>query len=155
VARVRATATQKRQGPRFTGRAVVLLLVALLLVGSYTSAMRAWWTQRSEIQATKAEIAMRQDAIRDLEDTKRRYDDPAFIQQQARERFGWVMPGEVGYRVIGSDGEIQGEVPALAAPDAPRDRRWYDTLWESVEGAGTAKSGLPPVADPDKVIRNQ
>jgi hypothetical protein len=134
---------------------VVLLLVALLLVGSYTSAMRAWWTQHSEIQATKAEIAMRQDAIRDLEDTKRRYDDPAFVQQQARERFGWVMPGEVGYRVIGSDGEIQGDVPTLATPDEPRDRRWYDTLWASVEGAGSTKSGIPPSADPDKVIRDR
>jgi cell division protein FtsB len=154
VARVRATlAPDNRQGPRFTGRAVVLLLVALLLLGSYTSALRAWWTQRAEIQTTQAEIAMRHDAIEDLEDTKRRFDDPAFIQQQARERFGWVMPGEVGYRVIGSDGEIQGDVAVLSEPAVQRERQWYDTLWASVEGAGSTESGAPPAADPDKVIR--
>lgn len=131
---------------------MVLLLVALLLVGSYTSTLRAWWTQRAEIQATQSEISESRAAIDDLEDTKRRFDDPAFVQQQARARFGWVMPGEVGYRVIGTDGEIQGEVPMLAEPTQPRDRRWYDTLWESVEGAGSSESGQPQVADPDKVI---
>lgn len=131
---------------------MILLLVALLLVGSYTSALRAWWTQRSDIQATHSEISQSRDAIRTLEDTKRRFDDPAFVQQQARARFGWVMPGEVGYRVIGEDGEIQGEVPTLAEPTAPRELRWYDTLWTSVEGAGSTQTGQPQTADPDKVI---
>lgn len=152
---MRATASAASAAPRFTGRALVLLLVALLLVGSYTSAMRAWWNQRAELQQARAEIAMRRDAIRELEDTKRRFDDPAYVQQLARERFGWVMPGEVGYRVIGSDGEIQGDLGVLAEAETPRDRRWYDTLWASVEAAGAAKTGVPPVANPDKVIRTR
>ena len=88
----------------------------LLLVASYTSALHAWWEQRGEIQSAKAEIVMRRDAIGQLKDTKARFNDPAFIKQQARARFGWVMPGEVGYRVIGSDGAVQGEVPTLDAP---------------------------------------
>ena len=88
VARVRATPAAPRVGPRFTGRAVVLLLVALLLVGSYTSTLRAWWTQRAEIHATQGEINESRATIGDLEDTKRRFDDPAFVQQQARARFG-------------------------------------------------------------------
>ena len=70
---------------------------------------------------------MRRDAIGQLKDTKARFDDPAYIKQQARARFGWVMPGEVGYRVIGSDGSVQGEVPTLDAPPSAQDRPWYDT----------------------------
>lgn len=128
------------------------MLVALLLVGSYTSVVRAWWTQRAEIQATQSEIAETRDDIRGLEDTKRRFDDPAYVQQQARARFGWVMPGEVGYRVIGDDGEIQGDVPMLAEPTRPRERRWYDNLWTSVEAAGGTETGQQQVADPDRVI---
>ena len=89
----RPVAPRGRQAPRFTTRAVVLLSVVLLLVGSYTSALHAWWEQRGEIQAAKAEIVMRRDAIGQLKDTKARFDDPAFIKQQARARFGWVMPG--------------------------------------------------------------
>ena len=138
-------------GPKFTGRAVILLTVIVLLVGSYTSALHAWWGQRSEIQATKSEIASRRDSIRELENTKRRFDDPAYVQQQARERFGWVMPGEVGYRVIGTDGELQGEMPVLADLPEPKQRHWTDTLWASVEGAGREPAARLP--DPDKVIK--
>lgn len=130
--------------------------MVLLLVASYTSALHAWWDQRGEIQSAKAEIIMRRDAINQLKDTKARFDDPAFIQQQARARFGWVMPGEVGYRVIGSDGSVQGDVPTLGAPpSSAREREWYDTLWGSVQQAGQEPAKPKPVADPDEVLKRQ
>jgi len=134
---------------------VVLLSVVLLLVASYTSALHAWWEQRGEIQAAKAEIVMRREAIGQLKDTKARFNDPAYIKQQARARFGWVMPGEVGYRVIGSDGAVQGEVPTLDAPPSVQDRPWYDTLWGSVEQAGKEPEKAKPVKDPDEVLKKQ
>ena len=130
--------------------------MVLLLVASYTSALHAWWEQRGEIQTAKAEIVMRRDAINELKDTKARFDDPAFIKQQARARFGWVMPGEVGYRVIGSDGSVQGQVPTLDAPaSAAQTRPWYDTLWGSVEQAGKKPAKPKPTEDPDEVLKKQ
>jgi cell division protein FtsB len=148
-------APRGRQAPRFTTRAVVLLSVVLLLVASYTSALHAWWAQRGEIQSAKAEIVMRRDAINQLEDTKARFNDPAFIKQQARARFGWVMPGEVGYRVIGSDGSVQGEVPTLDAPPMAHNRQWYDTLWGSVQQAGKKPAKPKPAEHPDEVLKKQ
>lgn len=131
----------------------MLLLVVLLLAVSYTSALHTWWAQRQDLQEKKAEIVMRREAIRELENTKRRFDDPAFIERQARERFGWVMPGEVGYRVIGADGTIQGDVPA--PPTLPKESkvRWFDVVWASVEGAGQNTRPEPTVTDPNKVLR--
>lgn len=152
TSRTRATAVAGRVGPRFTGRAIVLLSVVVLLVGSYTSALHAWWDQRSEIHAKRAEIVERREAIRELENTKRRYDDPAFIERQARERFGWVMPGEVGYRVIGADGRIKGELPAPADMPEPTVTRWYNVLWGSVEAAGRDPHDTPS-ADPNAVLK--
>ena len=134
---------------------MVLLSVVLLLVASYTSALHAWWEQRGEIQSAKAEIVMRREAINQLKDTKARFNDPAFIKQQARARFGWVMPGEVGYRVIGSDGSVQGDVPTLDAPPSTQERQWYDTLWGSVEQAGKEPPKANPVSDPDEVLKKQ
>ncbi|WP_456695369.1 FtsB family cell division protein [Aeromicrobium sp. P5_D10] len=150
-------ATPERSGPRLTTRAIVLLAVVLLLLASYTSTLHAWWEQRSEIQATKAEIAMRKLAIADLEDQKERWDDPAYVKQQAKERFGWVLPGEVGYRVKGSDGKVQGAaVPTLDVPTQAKSPQWYDKLWGSVEAAGkepvAPKKNQP---DPDKVLKDQ
>jgi cell division protein FtsB len=153
TARIRAVTESVRSGPKFTGRAVILLSVMVLLIASYTSALHTWWAQRQEVQETRAEIVMRREAIRDLENTKRRFDDPAFIERQARERFGWVMPGEVGYRVIGIDGTIQGEIPAPSTLPEEKKVRWYDVVWSSVEGAGRDPKEAPPPADPDKVLR--
>jgi hypothetical protein len=115
--------------------------------------LHAWWDQRSEVTAKRAEIVQRREAIRELENTKRRYDDPAYIQQQARERFGWVMPGEVGYRVIGVDGKIRGELSAPTDVPEPTVTRWYNVLWGTVEAAGRLPNATP-VADPDKVLKD-
>ena len=144
-------------GPQLTTRAIVLLAVVLLLIASYTSTLHAWWQQRSEIQATKAEIATRKESILELEDQIARWDDPAYVKQQAKERFGWVSPGEVGYRVIGSDGKVQGaDVPTLDAPPAASDPAWYDKLWGSVKEAGKKPAPAPTTEpEPDKVLKNQ
>ena len=154
TSRIRATAeATERTGPRFTGRAFILLAIGLLLAGSYTSMLHTWWGQRQEVQDAKAEIIQRREAIRDLENTKRRFDDPAFIEQLARERFGWVMPGEVGYRVIGIDGTIQGEIPAPSVLPEETKVHWYNLVWASVEGAGRDPKDEPAPANPDKVLR--
>lgn len=127
--------------------------VLLLLLASYTSSLHAWWQQRGEIQATKAEIAMREATIEELTDTEARWEDPAFVEAQARQRFGWVMPGEVGYRVIGADGEVQGEAPSLAEPPDPEQQSWYDALWGSTREAGVPPdSSTTPRPDPDDVL---
>lgn len=123
---------------------MVLLSVVLLLVGSYTATFRAWWSARQEITSSLAERAQLTAQIAELEDQKERFDDPAYIKQQARERFGWVMPGEIGYRVIGSDGEVRGEVPTLDAPAEADSAQWYDKLWGSVATAGTPEADVAP-----------
>ncbi|MEO6472664.1 MAG: septum formation initiator family protein [Aeromicrobium sp.] len=142
-----------KKSAKFTTRAVVLMSVILLLLASYTSSLHAWWDQRSDIQSTKAEIVMRKQAIKSLQDDKIRWTDRAFVEQQARERFGWVLPGEVGYRVIGSDGKVQGNVPTLDAPTVPKTKQWYDKLWGTVVESGKEpkKAVVPP--DPNTVLK--
>lgn len=144
---------------RFTTRAIILLAVVLLLVASYVTSLNAWWQQRQEIQSTKAQIASTKAEIARLEDDEARWEDPAYVEQQARARFGWVMPGEVGYRVIGADGEVQGEVAELdEAPDETPDS-WQARLWASVEQADKppqdVKQDAPVPPDPDKVLKKK
>ena len=131
------------------------MAVLVLLLASYTSSLHAWWQQRSEIAALETTIASREASIEELGDTQARWDDPAFVEAQARERFGWVMPGEVGYRVIGADGQVQGEVPTLAEPPAPRDRAWYESLWGSTQEAGVPSTEDSERPDPETVLEQQ
>ncbi len=135
---------------------MLLLSVVLLLVASYTASFRAWWGARQELQTTRAERATLKAEIKQLEEQKERFDDPAFIKQQARERFGWVMPGEVGYRVIGADGSVRGQVPTLDEPPSATQPQWYDKLWTSVETAGRDEGDTAPVEAPsDEPLKEQ
>lgn len=152
----KASTRKPARSGKFTTRAVVLLSVVLLLIASYTSSLHAWMEQRGEIQDARAEIAMRKTAIEELKDDKKRWSDRAFVEQQARERFGWVLPGEVGYRVIGSDGKVQGSTPTLAAPEVAGVRQWYDRLWGSVVESGkTPKKKVAEAPVPDKVLKKE
>jgi cell division protein FtsB len=139
---------------RATGRAAVLALVLLVLVISYASSLRAWIDQRNEIAATEAEIAEARARVDQLEQTKQRWHDEAYLRKMARERFGWVLPGEIGYRVIDENGETVGDGPQLDEPavgDAAPDRPdWYDRVWGSIEYAGQDPPDESDAPDPNR-----
>src|SRR5690606_37340910 len=147
---------------RATGRAAVLAVVVLALVISYASSLRAWMDQRSEIAEVEAEIAATRERVEELEQTKQRWHDDAYLRRMARERFGWVLPGEVGYRVIDENGETVGDTPELDAPvnepsEGEDEPDWYDRVWGSLEAAGAdpeAEEAEPRPKDPaDDVIK--
>ena len=146
-------AAPRRRGPRFTSRAVILLVVLAVLAMSYASSMRAYLQQRSHIADLKVQIAERQVSIDSLEREKRRWHDPAYVQAQARERFGYLMPGEKSYVVLGEDGkplQTQSTLtdPATVAQKAPT--AWWSAEWRSVELAGNPpKPQAPPAAEID------
>lgn len=134
-----------------------MLSIVLLLLASYTSSLHAWWQQRSEIETKKSEIAALKTDIGDIDREFSRWSDAAYVEQQARARFGWVMPGEVGYRVLDKDGKVKGEAPVLGAvPEAER-QEWYDQIWGTTVEAGKdpkEKERLPE-ADPDKILNGE
>ena len=116
----------------------VLLLVLVVLVASYASSLRAWLQQREEITQARERIATSQAQVDSLSTVAQRWKDPAYVERQARERFGWVMPGEVGYQVVADDGTTLGPVGHLDAPVRLGEdpATWYSSLWDSVEEAG-------------------
>jgi cell division protein FtsB len=134
-----------RIASRFTSRALILLLVMAVLGVSYASSIRAWLNQRSEEHSLTAQIAQEKATIAQLQTQKRRWNDPAYIEAQARLRFGWVMPGERSYRVIGKDGKVlTAGHSALAAPQSAGQHSappWWQGAVDSLEVAGS-----PPVA---------
>jgi hypothetical protein len=111
--------------------------------------MRAYLQQRAHIADLKAQIAEREASIDDLEREKRRWNDPAFVRAQARERFGYVMPGETSYVVLGEDGkplESEAELPTPSASLKGTPEPWFDAAWDSVVLAGNPPRDEPPAA---------
>ncbi len=138
-----ATAQVASSRAKFTGRAAVLLLVVAVLAVSYASSMRAWLKQRSEINTLNAQIVDQRSDVASLVQAKKRLHDPAYIESQARLRFGWIMPGETGFRVIGSDGEVLSNgTSTLSQPVKPikKDPEWWQGAYGSVVAAGEVPS---------------
>ncbi len=124
---------------KLTGRAAILVLVGAVLAVSYAASMRAWVQQRSDINTLTTAIAAAKADVAALEQEKHRWHDPAYIRTQARARFGWLMPGETGYRVIDGNGDFGASGSQLSAPtsgqtDSPA--QWWETAWGSVVAAG-------------------
>lgn len=98
--------------------------------------MRIYLDQQGDMAQARVDIAERQATISKLEDELARWSDPQYIKTQARERLGWVLPGEVGYRVIGADGKVvSGEVGSIKGANDPENQAWYERVWSSVQAA--------------------
>jgi cell division protein FtsL len=141
---------------RLTGRAAILLLVLAVLAVSYASSARAWLRQRNEIADLTAQIKASQAAIDSLEQERHRWSDPAYVKAKARERFGWVMPGETGYRVIDDDGHTladgSNQLSDPVAPASGGGPEWWQRAWSSVVVAGEPEQAASPDPQPaDKI----
>jgi len=112
------------------------VLVLLVLVVSYASSLRAWLDQRQQIAETHAQITQTRQEVADLEQEKRRWTDDSYVEQQARARLAYVLPGETGYRVITADGETVGGATEPGAGAEASERAWYVTLWQTTRRAG-------------------
>lgn len=141
AARAAARRTAARTPPAPSGRtglttrAVVLGLVLCALVLSAAVPLREFLAQRGDIRKAEAAQAQQRDRIAALERRQQELQDPERVKQEARERFGFVMPGETLYTVLRPE-ESAARVArkgkaAPAGPEAP----WYSQLWGSVKAA--------------------
>lgn len=114
----------------------MLLVIVAALAVMYASSLRVYFSQRFEIAQTREQIAQRDARIAELQDEIKRWEDPEYVKAQARARLGWVVPGEIGYRVIGPDGKlVGGGVELNSDSDSAKRKTWWQRLWGSVETA--------------------
>ena len=138
-----------------TWRLVVLLVVIAGIGMVLAHSLRVYFTQAEELAAVKAEIAVEQDKIADLNDKLERWNDPAYVRSVARSRLGWVLPGEVGYRVLDAEGKpLDGAAIELEAAEPPQI--WWEKMWGSVQVADSPAeeeaSEEPKASEPPRTI---
>jgi cell division protein FtsB len=145
-----------RRGPSsLTARAIALTVVLLILTISYASSLRIYYAQAHDIAATKAEIAQRQQRIVELEGELARWQDDEYVKTQARQRLGWVVPGETGYKVVDAEGKPLGggaEITSEVAPVKEPGDAWWAKLWGSVAAADQPAPVTGPGAVAEKPI---
>lgn len=133
-----AVAPKLRHGLWITQRAIILGVVMVVLLVSYATTLRVYFNQQYHLAEARRQIAEHEQAISDLQDEVERWQDPEYVQIQARERLGWVVPGETGFRVIGPDGKPYGggtQIGAAKLPEGEYAKTWWDRVWGSVAAA--------------------
>jgi cell division protein FtsB len=129
-----STATAARRRPLFTGRAVLLGALVLLLALTLAGPLRQFLAGRAELVQLAAEGQALDQRAADLEAQLERQADPAFTEREARQRLAYVLPGDRLVMVV--DGTVEGEDGAPAEPAGPAEpRTWYEGLMESLSTA--------------------
>jgi len=122
-----------------TWRTAVLVGVLALAFAVVAPSVRAYLDQQAMLEGLRADAAVAQAEVDDLSAEVARWDDPAFLVAQARERLAYVFPGETPFRVIDPEtvtGPAEGSPAAERDPETLVGATWYDRLWETVVAAG-------------------
>ncbi|MER5635957.1 septum formation initiator family protein [Kitasatospora sp. NPDC002227] len=127
--------------PRFTSRATVLVLVLCSLVAILAYPTRQFIAQRSEIAAQRAKAEHAKQQVEQLSRERARWQDPAFVRTQARERLHYAMPGDSSFVSVDPHPAAAGQ-PSAGKPQAAA-QPWYTSVWESVDEADSAATLAP------------
>ncbi|WP_164737336.1 septum formation initiator family protein [Georgenia sp. SYP-B2076] len=132
--------------PTISLRALGLFLVALVAFAVLAPTLRFAVNQQEQLRSLNARVSDARERNGDLERQLALWQDPQYVQAQARDRLGFVMPGEVPYVVVdpetitGGESEAQIEAAERAA-DRAAATPWYLHVWGSVQVAGTSATG--------------
>lgn len=109
------------------------MLLAIMIVPT----LRAYLQQRAEYAALTDTVAQQHQSLDQLQGDITRWNDPAYVEQQARERLKFVRPGETAYQVIGAEkllGDNLAGRSRVVVPHAGDDSiPWYGKMWTSIE----------------------
>ena len=115
-----------------TIRRVGFSIVALFLVILVAPTLRAYVQQRSDISALRDKVSQQKVTVEELQKEQARWEDRAYVEQQARTRLKFVKVGEKSYTVL--DPKVPKGEPVV--PQVPESTDpWYDSIWASMRAA--------------------
>lgn len=129
-------------------RAAILAAVVCVLTLTIAGPVRTYFAQRTEMNQLKMVEAQLRSQIADLEQQKIKLADPVFIAAQARERLGFVMPGDIPYQVQLPPSAVVEPDTGPQAPTAVNTDPWYTSLWHTI---ADAPHGATPAITPAPV----
>ncbi|MDQ1536485.1 MAG: hypothetical protein QOE58_878 [Actinomycetota bacterium] len=125
----------------------ILATIFVILAITLIPALRSTISQQNQINGLREHIAQQRETVAALEQEQRKWTDPAYVEQQARQRLKFVRVGERSFTVI--DGETAPDLTGgaqMAAPEKTSTTNipWYGQLWQSMviaDARASASSG--------------
>jgi cell division protein FtsB len=122
-----------------TARAAILAVAIASVALALALPFKIWVGQRGQIASLQAQTHDQEQRVAALTRDQQRWQDPAYVEQQARLRLHYAMPGEKTYVVLGKPKKHHRH--AVSTPAGPTlTGPWYSRLWQSVEAAGKGTS---------------
>ncbi|MGV9188986.1 FtsB family cell division protein [Arcanobacterium canis] len=138
---------------RFSVRALVVLIFIAIGTLIVASPLASYLNQQEQKRVAIAELTKTSERADQLERELNRWKDPKFVQTQARERLGYVLPGQTLYVVPRGGAETAAEKLQKQVKQVNDERRaatpFFITLRDSIAIAG--KSGAQLVDNPSQV----
>ncbi|MEP7020008.1 MAG: septum formation initiator family protein [Pseudonocardiales bacterium] len=111
---------------------LVVLLVVLL-----AAPLHRYFASRSDVEHASQQLHSDQQQLAELTLQLQRWSDPGYIQQQARLRLQYAMPGDTVY-IVTNDGQQSDITRTNPNKDtAKAAATWNQRLWETVQKAGS------------------
>lgn len=132
----------KLQAPfTLSGFRLMALVGALVLVAFmiYTP-LNTYLQQKAEMKRVTASISQKEAEKTQLMQEIERYQDDAYVREQARLRLGLIEQGETAFRLVDPALDDPNAANEDAAAHADKNQPWYRTMWKSI--------ATPPAADP-------
>ena len=129
-------------GIRLSGFMAIMLSLVVLGAWVLVPTLGTYLDQRQRIVALEHSVHVTQQKIDELTAERERWNDPAYITAQARERLFYVKPGEVVYLIDNDlDPAAQPvETGPVSGTAQEKSSDWAGQLLRSVTGAGLAKT---------------
>jgi hypothetical protein len=111
-----------------------------VLIVAIAPTLRVYVHQRSQISALETKQADQRAEVAALQAQAKRWNDPAYIEAQARTRLQFVRPGQRSYVVADPKPKVAA-APAtgiVAGTTGSAGRSWMDGLWQSMQKAGAS-----------------
>lgn len=130
--------TRRNSGPVSFFIAVIIVIIGLMQL---VSTFHDYALNLSELNGLKKQEATLEAQKQDLENDIARWDDKAYVTAQARERLGFVFPGEVSVRVEHPEAVTGSTTSKSSGTSGAQNERstlpWYKELAYAFEQADT------------------
>jgi len=126
--------SETRSAARWTGLLAIGTLIGLVVAAAGIFPFRQIIAQERAVDLAEAQLAAIQAENVRLEREIEALQTPQEIERLAREQFGLVQPGEVGYVVVVPPGSTPAEPPPEPTLDRPEERPWWRDVWDFLTG---------------------
>ena len=137
------------RGIRLSGFTFVMLSILVLATVVLAPSLRTLVEQQNQIAQLRQAVEDKKDSVAELESDIARWDDPAYIEAQARDRLVYVFPGDYTYLVIDDGTTVTTGDGAPISDDIQTTKvDWVRILLGSLVTAGTTTEPADTLESP-------